>query len=91
MDVMQKRLSVPMTAEDLRDLALLRAAPEAARAIGIDDVTVSDAALVRALFRLRLDAARDEAQRLAYAELAKDPEWQERSRIARARNRAGAE
>ena len=48
MDVMQKRLSVPMTADDLRDLVLLRAAPEAARAIGIDDVTVSDASLVTA-------------------------------------------
>lgn len=89
MNAMHKRLSVPLSEQDVADLAMLRSAPEAARAAGIDDAEVSDAALVHALLRAQLDLASDRAQEAGYARLAADAEWQSRSAAVRSRRRGG--
>lgn len=91
MKTMQKRLSVPLTEQDLADLALLRSTPNAAKAAGIDDVNVSDASLVRALVRERLDRVTEHVLSIGYERLAQDEDWQEHAASIRARRRGGDE
>lgn len=91
MKMMQKRLSVPLSEQDVADLALLRSTPDAAKAAGIDDVDGSDASLVHALVRERLDRVMEYALSIGYEQLAQDEEWRARSAETRARRRGGSD
>jgi hypothetical protein len=91
MTTTHKRLSVPLTPQDQADLELLRTSPEAAKHAGIDDVSVSDASLVHALLRQRLDFVAEQVLSIGYEQLAQDAELQEHFAAIRGRRRGGSD
>jgi hypothetical protein len=82
------RRSVPLSEQDLQDLALIRSSPEALRAAGVQPDT-SEAALLAAVLRAGLDQLKAAAVDVGYAayavSISVDP--QERAHQAAQRRR----
>jgi hypothetical protein len=72
-----KRMSLPLSAQDQLDLALIRDSIEHASILTDEPQPgrMSDAALIHAVFEIGLRHAREEADAAGYAALASDPEW----------------
>lgn len=81
-----RRLPVPLSERDERDLDLIRSSPAALESVGAQR-TDSDAALVHALMAVGAQRAREAAEETGYAALAADPEEQAVRAALRARER----
>lgn len=81
-----KRASIPLTLQNIEDLAAISGSPYAPEALDIDG-SMSEAALIHRLFELGVKHAHEALDEIGYAELAKDPEHLEFHRIAKARRR----
>lgn len=82
-----RRLSVPLTDQDLTDLQRVREAPEPLSGVS---ATGSDASLVHALMERGLAAWRQEGEERGYAALSRDEEYAahaEQVRAGRAQRR----
>ena len=80
-----RRLPVPLSERDQRDLDLIRSSPAALESVGAQR-TDSDAALVHALMAVGRNG-REAAEEAGYAALAADPEEQAVRAALRARER----
>ena len=68
-----RRLSLPISARDEADLALIRKSPESLRVLNSDLTdSSSETAVVRALFEQGLRLIREQAMQETYAEMAAD-------------------
>jgi hypothetical protein len=84
------RKSLPLTAEDLADLDLIRRSPHARSAVGITE-DMSEAMTLHALVAVGMRLAREADEAAAYAELAADPEQQAHDAAMRRRGRRRSE
>ncbi|MFZ5870585.1 MAG: hypothetical protein ACOYXW_08690 [Actinomycetota bacterium] len=89
-----RRPSLPLTEQDERDLELIRTSPRYRAALanlsGTPDeamTSVSEAALLHAVFAVGVDAVRVAAQEAGYAELAAQQSSESSARRAAARRR----
>lgn len=81
-----KRTSIPLTHQDLDDLAAISGSPSALVALDVD-TSMSEAALLHRVFQLGVKHAYELLDDRGYAQLAEDPERAEFHRVAKARRR----
>lgn len=81
-----KRTSIPLTHQDLEDLAAISGSPAAPAALDVD-ASMSEAALLHRVFQLGVKHAYELLDERGYAQLAHDPERAEFHRVAKARRR----
>lgn len=81
-----KRASIPLTAQDLEDLASISNSPAAPDALNMDP-HASEAAILHTVFELGVKRAQELLDEVGYAQLAADPEREAYQRAARARRR----
>lgn len=81
-----KRTSISLTAQNLDELAAIKASPAAPTALSVDKTT-SDAAVLHRVFELGVARAQELLDEVGYAALANDPERAAFQRTARARRR----
>gem|GEM_PF-2205380 len=82
-----QRKMLSLSNDDIRDLAVIRRAPEALRAAGGSSEARSEAAVIRAIFEIGLERVREESDAEGYAVLARDGEQVEHDAAMRRRTR----
>jgi len=81
-----KRASVPLTTQNLRDLAAISQSQAAPELLGLD-TSMSEAAIMHRLFELGVKHAYQVLDEMGYAELAQDPERELFVQTTKARRR----